>query len=181
MRRCEEWELLRWSPSSHHIWPGLIRTTQKGTKHHKSWKPPEGATSLFPVSVLLCEISCWRLRDVNVGDVGDVSWQKLTRAWCLTISSISHLPPDTNLAPISHSSHLSTSSGSLGSEVSQSSFNYKIYLIRSAAERRSGCLACLAASQTSPLWWMTWGFCLVIGIINFEFFAQYSFKFGPNN
>ena len=89
MRRCEEWGLLRWSPSTHHIWPGLIRTTQKGTKHHKSWKPPEGATSLFPVSVLLCEISCWRLRDVNVGDV---SWQKLTRGWCLTISSISHLP-----------------------------------------------------------------------------------------
>ena len=88
---------------------------------------------------------------------------------------------DTNLAPISHSSHLSTSSGSLGSEVSQSRFNYKIYLIRSVAERRSGCVAFLGASQTSPLWWMTWGFCLVIGIINFEFFAQYSFKFGPNN
>ena len=170
------WSLLRWSLPSHHIWPGLIRTPQKGTNtinHSNILKEPH-PSPLFPVRVtvwnivlkikrcecwwcFVTEINTWRMLDYQLYQSSS-SWHKL----------------GTNLSFLS-------SVNILGSEISQSRFNYKIYLIRSDAERRSDCLACIGASQSSRPWWMTWGFCLVIGIINLEFFAQYSFKFGPNN
>ena len=171
------WSLLRWSLPSHHIWPGLIRTPQKGTNtinHSNILKEPH-PYPLFPVRVtvwnivlkikrcecwwcFVTEINTWRMLDYQLYQSSS-SWHKL----------------GTNLSSV----NILRQAGQW--EITSPSPALIIRLIWSDLMLRGGWVGYAGASQNTRPWWMTWGFCLLIGIINFEFFAQYSFKFGPNN